>query len=146
MLVETVNLLASLASWLTSPAPRPVLRAFSKVFSAFSFSSTLASYFSPPISMEKALMKAESGMTRAKLATWATASGLLTVLSTTVLAYRNWNSDLMWNLVVSRGSVATSFSVVVVVDSVVVLVVVVVVVVVVEMGDMVDEALTSMHP
>jgi len=101
--------------------------------------------------MEKALMKAESGMTRAKLPTWATASGLLTVLSTTVLAYRNWNSDLMWNLVVSSGSVATSFSVVVVVDRVVVLVVVVVevvemVVVVVEMGDLVDEALASMHP
>jgi hypothetical protein len=90
--------------------------------------------------MEKALMKAESGMTRAKLPTWATVSGLLTALSTTVLAYRNWNSDLMWNLVVSSGSVATSFSVVVVVDSVVVLVVVVVVV------EMVDESLTSMHP
>jgi len=44
--------------------------------------------------------------------------------------------------------VATSFSVVVVVDRVVVLVVVVVevVFVVVEMGDMVDEVLTSMHP
>jgi hypothetical protein len=103
--------------------------------------------------MEKALMKAESGITRAKLATWATASGLLTVLSTTVLAYRNCTSDLMWNLVVSSGSVATCFSVVVVVEVVVVLGVVMVGVVVdsrvtvaVDLEDEAGIVLTSMHP
>merc|ERR1719384_3089678 len=88
-------------------------------------------------------MKAESGMTKAKLPTWETVSGLLTVLSTTVLAYRNWTSDLMWNLVVSSGSVATSFSVVV--DRVVV-VVLVVVVGVVETVEEEGIVLTSKHP
>merc|ERR1711962_1901633 len=126
MLVGTVNLLASLLSWPTSPAVRPLVNAFSNAFSASSFSSTLALYSSPPISMEKALIKAESGMTTAKLASWATVSGFRTALSTTVLAYRNWTSDVMWNLIVSSASVATSFSVVVVVEVVVVEVVTVV--------------------